>query len=92
MQYPDEQRLIAMGKYSLHSKERREQIERVQMISKTIMHLANPLLKDCEEKPPVDASALVKLQDCIKNAENARGKIIEACKEMAALKPIAWPE
>lgn len=92
MQYPDESRLIAMGKYSMHSKERRAQVERVQTICKTIMHLANPVLDDCQERPPVDESPLKKLQDCLRNVEDARVKIIEHCKAMADLETEAWPK
>jgi hypothetical protein len=92
MQYPDDARLIAIGKYSMHSRERRAQVERVQNICKTIMHLANPLLTDCQERPPVDSTHLAKLQECLKNAENARGKIIEHCNAMAELEPEAYPK
>lgn len=84
--------MLALGKYYLLRRERRAQIERVQTIAKTIMHLANPLLKDCEDQPPTDASSLVKLQDCIKNAENARTRIIEVCAEIEAIKNEAWPK
>ena len=91
MQFPEEQRLLALGKYYLLRRERRAQIERVQTIAKTIMHLANPLLKDCEEQPPADGVPLKGLQDCIRNAETAREKLIEVCKDMEAIRPEAWP-
>ncbi len=90
--YPENARLIAMGKYSIHSKGRREQIERVQNICKTIMHLANPLLADCQERPPVDGSSLVKLQECLKNAESARNAIVKHCEAMTELEPEAYPK
>lgn len=92
MQFPEDPRLLALGKYYLLRRERRAQIERVQNIAKTIQHLANPLLQDAQEMPPVDAGPLVKLQDCLRNAENARGKLIEICRDLETLKPEAWPK
>ena len=92
MNFPDDARLIAIGKYSMLGRERYAQIERVQTIAKTIMHLANPLLKDCEQEPPSDGSTLKALQDCVRNAENAREKLIQLCAERATLKNEAWPK
>lgn len=92
MQFPEDPRLLALGKYYLLRRERRAQIERVQNIAKTIMHLANPLLKDCEDQPPADASSLVKLEDCVRNARSARDKIVEVCKELEEIKLEAWPQ
>lgn len=73
-------------------RERRAQVERVQTICKTIMHIANPILKDCEQQPPVDPGPLKSLQDCLKNLESAREKIVTLCGEMAVIKPEAWGE
>jgi hypothetical protein len=92
MQFPEDPRLLALGKYYLLRRERRAQIERVQTIAKTLMHLANPLLKDCEEQPPVDGGPLKALQDCIRNAETARTKLIDICGQLAAIRPEAWGE
>lgn len=92
MIYPDDATLLARGKYSTLGKELREQVERVQKICKTIMHLANPLLDDCQEDPPVDGSVLVKLEECVKNAGKARERIIELCAMRAELREAAWPE
>lgn len=92
MEYPDEETLVARGKYSTLNKERRAQIERVQTICKTIMHNANPLLKDCEDKPPNDLSALAALDTCVRTATSARKRIVELCIEMSELEPIAWPK
>lgn len=88
--YPADDILVARGKYATLSKERRQQIERVQTICKTIMHLANPLLDDCQEKPPANADPLTKLQDCLKNAQTARDRIVVLCGAMAELEPLAW--
>lgn len=90
--FPDEPTLIARGKYATLSKERRVQIERVQTICKTIMHLANPLLDDCQEKPPADGSPLSRLEECIKNARSARDRLIELSTQMNELKEQAWPK
>lgn len=92
MNYPDDATLIERGKYATLSKERYAQIERVQMIGKTIMHLAGPLLKDCQERPPVDGGPLTELEKCIKNARSARDRLIEICTEQNQIKPGAWPE
>lgn len=92
MNYPDDATLIARGKLSTLNKERREQIERVQTIAKTIMHKANPLLADCQQKPPVDAEPIANLENCLKNAYKARERLIELCAEIAVLEPQAWPK
>lgn len=92
MEFPEESVLIARGKYATLSRERKSQIERVQKISTTIMHMANPLLRDCEERPPKDSGPLKMLEDCVKNAHQARGKLIELCTQMNELKQQAWPE
>lgn len=88
--YPADDILIARGKLATLSRERRAQIERVQTIAKTIMHNANPLLADCQEKPPADLTPLKTLEDCIRNAAKARERIVELCGHMAKLEPIAW--
>lgn len=92
MQFPDNDTLIARGKYSTLNKARREQLERVQLIGKTLMANANPLLRDCEAKPPTDPQPLALLEKCLKNAQDARTKLMEICAEMATLEPLAWPK
>jgi hypothetical protein len=92
MDYPDDATLIERGRYATLSKERYAQIERVQNLSKQIMHYANPLLADCQERPPVDGVPLKMLEDCVRNARTARDKLIEICIEQNKLKGAAWPE
>ena len=90
MEFPDDVRLIAMGKYSMLSKERRAQVERVHTISKTIMHLANPVLQELQDQPPVEQKNLVELLKCVRNLRRARRKLVELGNHMNAIKPIAW--
>jgi hypothetical protein len=90
--FPDDATLIARGKYSTLNKERKEQLERVQTICKTIMANANPVLRDCECRPPKDMEALATLDSCVKNALKARTRLIELCEQMAEIEPLAWPK
>lgn len=92
MNFPDDATLIARGKYSTLGRERHAQLERVQKICTTVIGTANHILRDCEQKPPVDASHLKLLDSCLKNAQDGRERLVTICEEMALLKPEAWPE
>jgi hypothetical protein len=90
--FPTDDILIARGKYSTLGKDRRQQLDRVQTICKTVMHLANPVLQDCSEQPPVNEVHLLELEKCVKNLRSAREKLVELGNHMNAIKPIAWSE
>ena len=90
MNYPDEATLIARGKWATLGQERRSQIERVQKISKTVMHLANPFLGECQEEPIPENTVLETMQECLRHAEHARKRLIEITQERASIKQQAW--
>lgn len=92
MQFPDDPTLIARGKYSTLGRERHAQLARVQKIGTTLIGTANHILRDCEQQPPVDGSHVKLLEDCLRNVQDAREKLVLLCAEMSALKPQAWPE
>lgn len=88
--FPDDPTLIARGKHATLSRERRQQIERVAGICKTVMHLANPILDDCQEKPPTNAKPLDELETCLTNLKAARERIVTLCLGMEELREEAW--
>lgn len=90
--YPDDSTLIARGKYSTLSKERKEQIKRVQGVCTTMMTAAHNILQDCQAKPPVNMAAYESMAKCLENAISARDRIAALCTEMAELEPMAWPQ
>ena len=88
--FPADDILIARGKYSTLGKDRRAQLERVQTVCKTIMHLANPVLQEMQDQPPAEQKNLVELLKCVRNLRRARRKLVELGDHMNAIKPIAW--
>lgn len=90
--YPDDATLIARGKYSTLSKERKEQIKRVQAICTTMMTAAAHINQDCQARPPVNMAAYESMVKCLENAISSRDRIAALCKEMAELEPLAWPQ
>lgn len=90
--FPDDQTLIAIGKYSVMSHERHEQIKRVQDICRTIQATVPKLLTDFQEEPLVDANYIQLLEKCIVNLTSARERIIAMCLGRAEIKPEAYPK
>ena len=90
MQFPDDQTLIARGKYSTLSAERKAQLKRVQDICRTIQGEVIHVLRDCEDTPPADGSHLKTLEICLANLQKARDRITEVSNEMNQIKPDAW--
>lgn len=88
--FPDDATLIARGKYSTLSRERREQLSRIAKIGTTIIGTANAILRDCEERPPSDGAPLAMLETCLGNLKAAREKLITLSLGMAELEPQAW--
>lgn len=88
--YPADDILIARGKYSTLSKERKEQIKRVQGICTTAITAAGQILGDCQAKRPTNMAAYESLAKCLENAISARDRIAVLCAEMAELEPKAW--
>lgn len=92
MMYPDDQTLIARGKYSTLGKERRQQLERVQSICTSMMTSAQQSLRDCETMPPVNNGFVQQIEKCLENLKEAREKIVTLAAEMIEIKKVAWPE
>lgn len=88
--FPSDDVLIARGKYSTRSKERREQLKRVQGICTTVVTTAHTFMRDCEERPPSNSGSLQTLEVCLKNMADARLRLISLSDELAALEPEAW--
>lgn len=86
MEFPDEPVLVARGKYSTLGKARREQLSRSQKICTTLMSSCSQALRDCEATPPVNGEPLRTMENCLKNLNDARDKIVELCAEMESLK------
>ncbi len=90
--FPDDATLIARGKQTTLLKERREQIERVQEICRTVQGNATLILSDAQKKPPEDAKALEEAIRALENARNARERIITLSLGIAELEEEAWPK
>lgn len=88
--FPDDQVLIARGKYSTLGKARTEQLKRAQAICQTMMTAVNHALRDCEKRPPEEVKIMETIQTCFANLTAARTALIALCMEMEALKPLAW--
>ena len=91
MQFPDENVLIARGKLSTLSAERREQLKRVAATCDTVVRAAHQFLRDCEEMPPEDLTHIITLERCLMNMRDARERIVNLASEMVELKRQAWP-
>lgn len=92
MQFPDEQTLIARGKYHTLSKERRIQLERVQGICTSLITTTQAALRDCEAMPPANSAHVALIEKCVENLQDAREKIVGLAAEMIEMKPRAWPQ
>lgn len=90
--FPSDEILIARGKFSTLGKMRREQLERVQGICTSLITNAQASLRDCEAKPPKDASHIATIEKCLDNLKDAREKLITLCLGLAELEPDAWPK
>jgi hypothetical protein len=90
--FPDDATLIARGKYSTLSKERRKQLERAREICTSITTASHAVLRDCELQPPQEAGPLLTVEKCLTNLKDTREKLVSLSTEMLELQMIAWPE
>jgi hypothetical protein len=90
--FPPDEVLLARGKYSTLSKERREQLERVQGICTTIVTASQAALRDCEARPPTNHGPIETMTSCLQNLEAARERLITLCVGLAELEEEAWPK
>lgn len=90
MNYPDESTLVARGKQATALKERREQIQRVQEICRTVQGNATLILTDCQKRPPEDMVTIERTIKALENASKAQFRIIELSREIDSLEQEAW--
>lgn len=90
--FPDDATLIARGKHSTLSRERRQQVERFQKAAQAAMHAANAALKEAQEMPPDNPTHLVSLERCIANMQETRQKIVDLCGQLIEIKREAWSD
>ena len=88
--FPSDEILLARGKYSTLSHERKEQLKRVQDIVSTIITSAHQVLRDCEQRPPVNAELLELLNKCMDNLKAARERLITLGLGLNEIEPDAW--
>lgn len=88
--FPSDEVLLARGKYSTLSHERREQLKRVQGICNTIVTAAHSALRDCEGRPPSNKTHIDTLAVCLKNLGDARERLITLGLGLQELEPDAW--
>ena len=91
--WPEQEVLIARGRYATLSRERYAQIERVQMIVTTIVTEAHGVLRDCQrdrKQPPQEPGRMQQLSKCLENLGAACSKIEELCKDLQILQKEAW--
>lgn len=91
MEMPEEIVLIARGRYSTLSRERRKQLERFQKTATTAMTNIAAALKDAQSIPPVSLDAISTVEKCLHNLMATREALVELCGEMDLLRPMAWP-
>lgn len=88
--FPSDEILIARGKYSTLNKERREQMERVQKISHTIMTLANQALGNCHDRIPDNDATFSEICKCIENFKKANELLQTIGAALNEYEPAAW--
>jgi len=90
--YPTDEILIARGKYSTLSKERRKQLERAREICTSITTSAHAALRDCEQQPPQENGPLLTVEKCLTNLKDTRERLVSLSNELIELEPMAWPK
>lgn len=90
--YPPDEILIARGKYSTLSKERRKQLERARDICTAITTASHAALRDCEKQPPEEIGPVLTVEKCLTNLKDTRERLTALSTEMLELEPTAWPK
>lgn len=91
MEMPDEIVLIARGKYSTLSRERKKQLERYQKTASTAMTAIAASLKDAQTVPPASSDAISTVEKCLHNMMATREALVYLCGEMDLIRSMAWP-
>lgn len=87
--FPSDEILIARGKYSTLGRDRRKQLERVQMTCTVVMNLCGQAMKGAQQDEP-DVTPINKMRECVENLEKAAEHIAGLNAEMSLLKEVAW--
>jgi hypothetical protein len=88
--FPADEILIARGKYSTLSRERRVQLERVRKTMDHLQQLTVNVVRTMTTDEP--QYKVADMRRCLDSLEDAAGKIIALSDEMAELKPLAWDD
>jgi hypothetical protein len=94
--YPEEDILLARGRYSTLNSEYKQQIERVMKNGKGVVDTMRQYLllasNGIQERPTINRQSLDALRACLGNFENAWNRIDELLAEMEPLKAEAWDD
>ncbi len=88
--FPPDDILLARGKYSTLSKERRILLKHVQSSCSLLMDQASQIMRDAEKEPPQKSIHLEAAFTCLEDAGNARAELIKVCEAMLELREKAW--
>lgn len=88
--FPDDNVLIARGKYSTLNKERREQMERVQKIVTSMVTASSQVLKNCHERVPSNEAIFADLGKCMDNLFKANERLMTIGLGLNELEEEAW--
>ena len=88
--FPPDDILLARGKYSTLSKERRALLKRVQSSCSLLMDQCSQIMRDAEKEPPLQAIHLEAASTCLEDAGNARAELVKVCEAMLELREKAW--
>jgi len=88
--FPSDDILLARGKFSTLSHERRNLLKRVQSSCSLLMDQASQIMRDAEKEPPVNDVHLSAAASCLEQAGEARLELVKVCEQMDDLKELAW--
>ena len=89
--FPDEQTLIARGKYSTLSRERRIQLERARKVCDTIQKHIHDCLRAMNQDG-FELHRIAEIQRCLDSLLDAGQRIVKLCEQLNELRPEAWDE
>jgi hypothetical protein len=90
MTFPPDDVLLARGKYSTLSKERRAQTERARKVCETMMKAAHTLAQSLSGEFAFET--VYDMRKCLDSLDDAGSKIVELTAALDELKSEAWDE
>jgi hypothetical protein len=91
MTFPSDDILIARGKYSTLSRERRVQLERARKVCDTMMQQIHHALKAMNQDG-FELHRIAEIQRCLDSLLDAGQRIVKLCEQLNELRPEAWDE